>query len=228
MQRLSILGDYDPSSETHAATDAAIANSLTSMGIDMEITWVMTPEINKDVLEVSDGFLVAPGSPYRDLGKVLSAIQFARENRVPALGTCGGFQHMILEYARNLLGFGSASHGEYTPEGSDLFISQLACSLRGRVMDLSIQPGSMAHKLYQESRVTERYYCSFGMNPDYINEVKTGPMQFTGSDSEGEIRILELPDHPFFLGTLFVPQASSTPEQPHPLVTGLLRAIEKS
>jgi CTP synthase (UTP-ammonia lyase) len=71
----------------------------------------------------------------------------------------------------------------------------------------------------------ERYYCNFGVNPDCIDELKQGPLKVSGSDAEGEIRVIEHPDHPFFIGTLFVPQMRSIPERPHPLVTAFLRAV---
>ena len=70
----------------------------------------------------------------------------------------------------------------------------------------------------------EQYYCNFGVNPDKVPLLRKGPLQITGSDAEGEVRVVELPDHPFFVGTLFVPQLRSTPERPHPLVTAFIRA----
>lgn len=85
---------------------------------------------------------VTPGSPYKNLEKTLWAIRFARENGIPCFGTCGGFQHMVLEYARNVLGYQDAQHAEYDPYASSLFISALACSLAGRTMELHFEPGS--------------------------------------------------------------------------------------
>src|SRR2546430_5445771 len=158
------------------------------------------------------------------MDKTLWAIRYARENRVPCLGTCGGFQHIIIEYARNVLGFKDAQHAEYDPYASNLFISQLACSLLGREMELLFSPGSQVAAVYDANSATEQYYCNFGVNPDHVSYLKSGPLKITGSDSEGEVRVVELPGHPFFMGTLFVPQTRSTPEQPHPLVTAFLKA----
>ena len=155
----------------------------------------------------------------------LWAIRYARENKVPCLGTCGGFQHMVIEYARNVLGFKDAQHAEYDPYATNLFISQLACSLAGREMQLNFVPESQVAAIYGGLSATEHYYCNFGVNPDYIDELKQGPLNISGSDAEGEIRVIEQPDHPFFIGTLFVPQTRSTAEKPHPLVTAFLAAI---
>src|SRR5262245_33108303 len=159
--------------------------------------------------------------------KTLWAIRTARENLIPCFGTCGGFQHIIIEYARNVLGFKDAQHAEYDPYASSLFISQLACSLAGQTMQLSFLPGSQIAAIYRATLATEEYYCNFGVNPDHLSDLKSGPLKVSGSDSEGEVRVVELPEHPFFLGTLFVPQARSTPENPHPLVTAFLEEVGK-
>lgn len=159
------------------------------------------------------------------MDKTLAAIRHARENNIPCFGTCGGFQHMIIEYARNLLGFIDAQHAEYDPYAWNLFISQLACSLAGREMQLSFESDSRVAAIYGATTAIEQYYCNFGINPDYVDALKQGPMQISGADAEGDIRVIEWPGHPFFIGTLFVPQARSMPERPHPLVSAFLSAV---
>jgi CTP synthase (UTP-ammonia lyase) len=86
-------------------------------------------------------------------------------------------------------------------------------------MNLNFAEGSQVAKIYGENSAIEEYYCNFGVNPEKIELLKSGSLQITGSDVEGEIRVIELPDHPFFLATLFVPQARSTSSRPHPLVS---------
>ena len=221
---IALLGEYSPAFPPHAATDAAIAHSLQSLGAELEATWVSTAKIGPDLFERFSAIWVAPGSPYKNLEQTLWAIRHARKNKVPCLGTCGGFQHMVLEYARNGLGFREAQHAEYDPDSSTLFITELECALAGRVMRLKFEPGSRVAAIYGALTAQERYYCNFGVNPDCVDALKEGHMRFTGSDAEGEIRVMELPDHPFFIGTLYVPQARSTPERPHPLVTAFLKA----
>lgn len=225
MKTVALLGEFTPSSESHIATNAAIAHSRSALGIDVEAEWVATDEISPALFSRFSGVWIAPGSPYRDMQKVLWAIQHAREHRVPCLGTCGGFQHMILEYARNVLGFTDAQHAEYEPMASRLFISKLECSLVGREMKLGFVDGSKVVGIYGAASATERYYCNFGVNSDHAELLRSGPLRVTGSDSEGEVRVIELPDHPFFIGTLFVPQSLSTPRTPHPLVSAFLRAV---
>jgi len=162
------------------------------------------------------------------MDKTLWAIRYAREHLIPCFGTCGGFQHMVLEYARNVLGFKDAQHAEYDPYASTLFISRLACSLTGREMQLRFTHGSQVARIYGALSATEHYYCNFGVASEYIALLKSGALQVTGSDSEGEVRVIELPGHPFFIGTLFVPQTRSTPQSPHPLVTAFLEAIYRA
>jgi len=188
---LLILGEYDPDSETHRATDVAIRHSLVRLRAKLTVSWISTETIEEVDIVQAHGLWVAPGSPYKDLSRTLQAIRLARENLLPCLGTCGGFQHMVLEFARNVLGFADARHAEYDPDASRLFISALSCAVVGKELRVRLQPHTTAHTLY-------------------------------GRD---EIRIIEIRDHPFFLGTLFVPQTKSSESVPHPLVSGFIQAV---
>jgi hypothetical protein len=98
----------------------------------------------------------------------------------------------------------------------------------GREMILNFASGSRVAGIYGALEAKEQYYCNFGVNPNVVEFLKRGPMQVVSSDKEGEIRVLELPDHPFFIATLFVPQTRSQPGGPHPLVTAFLSAVVKS
>lgn len=222
---IALLGEYTPSFPPHPATDAAIEHSRQLLAMEVTATWVSTNDIDPALFEHYSGIWVAPGSPYKSMEKTLWAIRHARENKIPCFGTCGGFQHIVIEYARNVLGFKDAQHAEYDPYASNLFISQLACSLLGREMQLNFVPESRIAAIYGQVSAKEQYYCNFGVNPDRANQLKQGPLKITGVDAEGEIRVIEYPDHPFFIATLFVPQTLSTPESPHPLVTALLEAV---
>jgi len=89
-----------------------------------------------------------------------------------------------------------------------------------------VREGTRAGSAYGEASVTERYYCRFGLNPTYVDDLVAAGLQVSGTDQDGEVRIVELADHPFFLGTLFVPQARSTIIHPHPLVTAFVEAAK--
>lgn len=225
MAPLIILGEYDPAFEPHVATDRAIAHSCRKNDLDLDYAWLSTQDISPTLWDNCHGLWVAPGSPYRDLDKTLEAIHYARGHNVPTLGTCGGFQHMVLEFAQNVLGFADARHAEYDPYASRLFISRLACSLTGRDMHLQFTPDSQVARIYGSTRATEQYYCDFGVNPEFVSLLKSRSLSIVGADAEGEVRVIEYPEHPFFIGTLYVPQARSTEAAPHPLVSAFLEAI---
>jgi len=224
---IALLGEYSAEFEPHVATSAAIEHSATALGVSVDANWVSTVDVDETLFDDHQAIWVAPGSPYKNMQNTLSAIRHAREQRVPCLGTCGGFQHIVIEYARNVLGFADAEHAEYDPYSSNLFISELECSLAGRALPLKFAKGSHVAKIYGALSATEQYYCNFGVNPDHVGDLSAGPLDVVGSDEEGEIRIVELFDHPFYVATLFVPQLQSTPLQPHPLVTAFLEAAMK-
>ena len=225
IKTIALLGEYSPTFPPHISTNEAIKHAQNLLNVELSANWISTADIDPKLFERYAGIWVAPGSPYKNMELTLWAIRYARENNIPCFGTCGGFQHMVIEYARNVLGFKDAYHAEYDPYASKLFISQLACSLAGREMQLNLTAGSKVAAIYGGLSAKEHYYCNFGVDPDCVDELKQGPLNISGSDAEGEIRVIEHPGHPFFIGTLFVPQTRSTPEQPHPLVTAFLAAV---
>ncbi|HKU43930.1 MAG TPA: hypothetical protein VJR89_37475 [Polyangiales bacterium] len=227
MTRIALIGDYNPASPSHAATTAAVRHAADRLKLEVASAWIPTPELDDTLFAECDAVWIAPGSPYADMAKVLAAIRFARENSVPCLGTCGGFQHMVIEYARNVLGVAGAAHGEVDPTAAEQFITPLACSLLGRSMNITFKPESRIADAYASTSATEQYTCSMGVNPERVAELKQGPLQITGSDGEGEARVIELPEHPFFIGTLFLPQLRSLPGRPHPLVSTFVRIAAK-
>jgi CTP synthase (UTP-ammonia lyase) len=228
--RIAIVGDYEPGHETHPATGEALTHSAARLGVDLTSRWVPTLELEGragELLADADGVWIAPGSPYASLEGALEAITFARTTRRPLLGTCAGFQHVVLETGRSVLGLADAAHAEYEPgarDDADLMIDALTCSLVGQTMQVRLQADSLAARAYGRTDTTERYYCNFGLNPRFAAPLAAGGLPITGTDQDGEARVVERPDHPFFVATLFVPQTSSAPDAPHPLVTAFVRA----
>ncbi len=228
--RIGVIGEFEPEFLPHRATNEALEHSGAELEAEASVVWLPTDALEQGVeqtLEGFDGLWCAPGSPYRSLGGALGGVRFARERDLPFIGTCGGFQHAVLEYARNVLGFEDAQHAEYDPYASDLFISALECSLAGKKMRVEVLPGSRAFALYGRGEVEEEYYCNLGLNPDYQPDLERSGLAITGSEQDGEVRIVELPTHRFFLATLFVPQTSSAPGEPHPLVSGFVEAARE-
>jgi CTP synthase (UTP-ammonia lyase) len=222
-KRIGIIGDYNPDNPTHVATNEGIQHAAEVLGeCSFESSWLATDQPQE--FNEYQGLLCSPGSPYKSLEGALHGIQYAREQKIPFLGTCGGSQHMVLEYARNVMGIREAAHAETDPYASCLFITPLSCSLAGTTMEVCLKPGTQAAAIYRDTRATERYYCNFGLNPAHEEQLVRAGLEISGTDQAGEARIFELSSHPFFIGTLFVPQANSSKEKPHPIVLAFLRA----
>jgi len=122
------------------------------------------------------------------------------------------------------LGIRDAEHEETTPDASNLVISKLTCSLVGQAQTIKIVPGTLAHQAYGKDETVEEFRCNYGLNPEYRDKIGTGGLKVAGVDSNGEVRIVELSDHRFFMATLFLPQLSSSFDRPHCLVVAYLKA----
>jgi CTP synthase (UTP-ammonia lyase) len=223
--RIGIIGDFNANSPSHQHTNQALQHASHFLSIPAEWDWIATDSLSSAAqLAGLDALWIAPGSPYKNMEAALFAIRYARENDVPLIGTCGGFQHIVIEYARNVLGFAEAQHAEYDPNASLLFITPLSCSLVGQRLPIRLIPDSRACQFYGgATEIEEEYYCNFGLNPDYQAALDKGGLRLTGIDAQGEARVMELPRHRFFLGTLFVPQHQSTLSKPHPLIVSFLK-----
>jgi CTP synthase (UTP-ammonia lyase) len=228
--QIAILGDREVSRPTHVATDQALSHAAQALRLEVEPRWLATAalaELPVDRLASFAGFFVAPGSPYRSLEGALRGIRYAREAGRPLLGTCGGFQHVVLEFARNVLGRVEARHAEYEPDAAEPVIAPLACSLAGERAAVRLRPGSRAASCYGAALVREEYRCSFGLAPGWVAWLERAGLLVSGEDERGEPRVVELARHPFLLATLFVPQLSSQPQRPHPLFSAFVTAAAR-
>jgi hypothetical protein len=214
--RIGVIGDYNPENETHTS----IAESLRHARADIVVQWVPTELVSETDLSIFDGIWCAPQSPFQSFTGALAGIRYAREHGVPFLGTCAGFQHAVIEYARNVTGIPEAASEEYSSDRTALLISRLECSLYGKQLPISLVPGSMAARFYGAGLVHERYYCNFGLNPVYESLLEKSGLIFSGRDDTNEVRVVELDTatHPFFMATLFIPQVGSKAGAPHPLI----------
>jgi CTP synthase (UTP-ammonia lyase) len=123
-----------------------------------------------------------------------------------------------------VLGIADAEHEESSPRSSTLVISRLTCSLVGKTQKIAITPDSIAHRAYRGKEVMEQFFCNYGLNPAFRDQIRKSKLNITGVDPEGEVRIVELSDHPFYVATLFLPQVASSPGTPHPLIATYLEA----
>lgn len=227
--KLAIIGDFNASFRPHVATNEAIEHSKQKLRLQVEADWVSTDYIIDhfdSIINTYKGFWIAPGSPYKSMTGALDIIEYARLKNIPTFGTCGGFQHMVIEFARNVLNIKDAEHAEYDPYASKLVVNPLSCAMAGQTLEIELNDKtSKVFEILGTETISEKYYCNFGLNPEYQNELDEKGFKIVGIDNLKEARILELSNHPFFIATLFVPQDNSTEEKPHKLINAFLNTV---
>jgi CTP synthase (UTP-ammonia lyase) len=223
--RIALIGDYDPQVTAHQAIPVALGMAIEHTGLNVQWQWLATDDINADTpLDEFDGFWCVPASPYRNTDGALRAICFAREQKRPFLGTCGGFQHAVLEYARHVLGWSDAEHGETSPHATRQLLTPLTCSLVEAVDTIYLVEGSLLAKAYETCEIREGYRCRYGVNPQFEPQLLKHELHAVGHDSEQGLRALELRGHPFFVATLFQPERAALKGKLPPLVRALVQA----
>lgn len=228
--KIGIIGDYD-GRPSHIATQEAIKHSGDYLGVTFVADWIPTVsllEMTTQKLKEYQGIWCAPGSPYQSMQGAINGIEYARVNNVPFIGTCGGFQHAVLEFAKNKLHYEEIGQDTFDLYSPNLFISALSCSLVGQSRKIIINPDSIFYKIYQCGEVDEKYNCNFGLNKEFEVALIKNHFQIAGKDAEGEVRAMVNTRNDYFVITLFQPQLSSTSEQPHPIVTSFLKAADYS
>lgn len=225
---IALVGDYSADVPAHQAIPRAFALIAEETGQQIAWRWVGTTEIRDAARDLADfsAVWVVPASPYRSMNGALAAIRWARETQRPFLGTCGGFQHALIEFARHDAGLREADHGESNPFASVLMITTLTCAL-DEVSPLRLAPGSLLHEAYGSEFAQEAYRCSFGPNPLYRSAIEQAGLHFTAFDVRDDaVRAAELPceRHPFFVGTLFQPERAALHGRTPPLIRAFVHA----
>lgn len=170
--KVGLIGDYSAGVTAHRAIPVALRLASGVLRCTIEKTWLPTTELMKPGaidFEAFDGFWSVPATPYQSTDGALRAITFVRERQVPFLGTCGGFQHAVLEYARNVLGYRDAGHAELDPPAVVPLFAALSCSMVVVDGTIHFTPASLVAGLYGCLSVVERYHCRYGMNPAYAH-----------------------------------------------------------
>jgi CTP synthase (UTP-ammonia lyase) len=176
--RIGLIGDYDAAVPAHQAIPRALDLAGEAAAASVRYEWVPTQEIGDDSrVSEFDGLWCVPASPYRSMEGALRAIRFAREQGRPFLGTCGGFQHAIIEYARNVLGWADAEHAETAPDATRPVITPLACALVETTGTIRFHRNSLLATAYGCLEATEGYHCSYGLNPAFLSAIVSGPLR---------------------------------------------------
>ena len=226
---IALVGDYSRDVTAHLAIPRALAIAAAKADCQLDYQWVDTASIGADCdvqFSSFEGLWCVPASPYKNKAGALAAIRYAREHNKPFLGTCGGYQHAVLEYARNALGHGEADNLEDNPDTDFPLIAPMVCPLREVAADIKLVEGTRIADYYGATEIREKYNCGFGVNRDYLSLFEGSDMNISAFDSEGDPRAIEIDKHPFFVGVAFQPERSALQEKDHPLVTAFVTSMK--
>ncbi|MDY7081948.1 MAG: CTP synthase, partial [Halobacteria archaeon] len=230
---IALAGKYD-FEDAYLSVYEALKHAGLEHNVETEVLWVDSDEMeekDKQNLMQADGLIVPGGFGERGTEGKIEAVRYARDNDVPFLGLCFGFQMAVVEYARNVADIEDAHSAEIREDAEnpviDLLPEQYDLEDLGGTMRLGdkttvIEEGTQAHRLYGKNEVSERHRHRFEVNPDYIDELEGAGMKFSGRSESGTR--MEILEHPYFIGTQFHPEFKSRPRTPSPPFVGLVEA----
>ena len=234
--RIAMVGKYAGLRDAYKSIFESFAHAGIALQTKVECDMLEAEELEQDCskLEGYDGILVPGGFGVRGIAGKVAALRYAREHKIPCLGICLGMQCMVIEYARNVLGFADADSTEFNPETAhpviDFMPEQRGIFAKGGTMRLGAYPcrlveGSLAAKLYGKAEISERHRHRFEYNNDYKEKLESCGLKVGGTSPDGNlVEMVELPGHPFYIGCQFHPEFKSRPFAPHPLFVGLIQA----
>jgi CTP synthase len=235
---IGLVGKYIELTDAYLSVAESIKHAAWAAGCDVKIAWIDSERLERDrdfePLIGLDGIVVPGGFGYRGIEGKLQATRFGRERKVPTLGLCMGMQCMVIDLARTALGTDDANSTEFdafTPHPViDLLPEQRDIADKGGTMRLGsypcvLEPGSLAARSYGQPIVLERHRHRYEFNNAYRELLAQHGMRFSGLSPDSRlVEIVEMPDHPFFLGTQFHPEFKSRPNRPHPLFVSFIEA----
>lgn len=236
--KILLVGKYMDQRDSYMSHYEALTHAGAELDTQIQFLRVEAEDIHKEecrsMLEQADGILIPGGFGSRGVEGKIEAIKYARENKVPFLGVCLGFQLATVEFARNVLQMHDAISTEFDPHTTspviDLLpeqksVTKMGGSMRLGAQQVLVEKGSKAEELYGATEIMERHRHRYEVNPHYIDRLQEKGLRYTGRSPDGKkMEILELEGHPFFLGSQFHPEFKSRPKKPAPMHFGLVRA----
>ncbi|PSP77081.1 CTP synthase [Halobacteriales archaeon QS_1_68_20] len=232
---VALVGKYGLE-DAYISIHESLKHAGLELGVDVERTWIHSEDFADGYdgqLDDVDGVIVPGGFGSRGTEGKIEAVRHVRENDVPYLGLCLGFQMAVVEHARNVLGLEGAHSTEIDPDTPhpviDILPEQYEVEDMGGTMRLGthetdVEPGTLAHEVYGDTSCVERHRHRYEVNPEYIEDLEDAGLVFSGR-SNNRMEIVELPEHPFFLGTQFHPEFRSRPTRASPPFVAFLEAI---
>jgi len=240
---IGIVGKYVEYEHSYKSLKEALVHGATAQNLKLNVTWVEAEGLehkdhgNRDYemqLEGFDGILVPGGFGKRGIEGMLNAIRYAREKKIPYFGICLGMQTACIEYARNVCGLEQADSSEFDPATPHRVIyklrelrgiDELGGTMRLGAWACKLEPNSHAANAYGTTEISERHRHRYEFNREYEAILTGAGMRLTGSTPDGTyVEIVEIPDHPYFLGCQFHPEFKSKPLEPHPLFNSFVKA----
>ncbi len=238
--KLGITGKYIALRDAYASIDKAIEHCSAELSVEIDAQWIDTTEIDEQgaakALANVDGIIVPGGFGSRGVEGKMHCVKYCRENMIPYMGICLGFQVAVIEYARNVLGWTDANSTEFTPEGAHSVIGELpeqkeieglGGTMRLGGQEVEIEPNTLAEFLYQGTAARERFRHRWEVEPKLIDDLQQAGLIYSGKHPDQPImQILELPQsvHPYFIAGQFHPELTSRCQEPNPLFAGLIAA----
>ena len=235
---IAICGKYVDLRDSYKSIEEALVHGGVDNDAEVVIHWINSEDVDRDNVAAKlgsvDGLLVPPGFDERGTEGMIEAIRYAREAGIPFFGICLGMQIATIEFARHVCGIDGATSMEFDPDAEHQVIAlmpdQVGIEEKGGTMRLGSWPcrlheGTLARKIYGRERIDERHRHRYEMNNAYRDPLGDEGMQFSGTSPDGRlVEVIELPDHPWFVGCQFHPDVRSRPLRPHPLFRDFVRA----
>ncbi|HUR91532.1 MAG TPA: CTP synthase [Gemmatimonadaceae bacterium] len=237
--KIAVVGKYTQLADSYKSVAEALSHGGIANNTGVDITWVSSDtftsaERTAEVLNEYDGVLVPGGFGVRGVGGMVAAVRHARENGIPFFGICLGMQTAIIEFARHVMGLKDSDSSEFAPECPDPVISlmesqqhvtDMGGTMRLGAYPCKLTPGSRAAAIYGEPQISERHRHRYEVSNRYRDDfVKHGLVLSGLSPDESLVEIVELPDHPWYVGCQFHPELKSRPTRPHPLFASFIGA----
>ncbi|MGI4831772.1 MAG: CTP synthase [Janthinobacterium lividum] len=236
--RIGVIGKYVEYEDSYKSLKEALVHGALAEGLKLKLEWVEAQSLEvpeyESMLKGYDGILVPGGFGKRGIEGMLNAIRYARETKTPYFGICLGMQTACIEYARNVCGLERANSGEFDPQTPFRVIyklreltgvEEMGGTMRLGAWECVLQPNSLAARAYGTTTISERHRHRYEFNREFEKPLTEGGLRLTGASESGTyVEIVEIPEHPFFLGCQFHPEFKSKPLEPHPLFHAFVKA----